>query len=141
MREHDLKTWTPHWEDVQAGRKPFEIRRDDRGFQVGDVLNLQEFEPALGFTGRTCRRLVTFKLDGGQFGLEPGACALGLAELEEAPATVLRFPVRAPIDPDKEAAAIRQMERAGFMSADQAARELVTIAAGQATREGEAARG
>lgn len=78
---HLLKCWTPHFEDVFAGRKPFEIRRDDRGFAVGDILELQEFEPGIGYTGRTCRRTVTFKFDAtawNGFGLLYGHCVMAL---------------------------------------------------------------
>ena len=44
---HKLKTWPiPFWE-VIAGSKTFEVRRNDRDFKVGDLLLLQEYEPAL----------------------------------------------------------------------------------------------
>lgn len=46
MAEHILKTWPNVFEAVKDGRKRFEWRRDDRGFEVGDVLVLQEYDPA-----------------------------------------------------------------------------------------------
>lgn len=45
MAEHKLKTWPNHFAAVRDGRKRFEWRRDDRGFEVGDVLVLQEWDP------------------------------------------------------------------------------------------------
>ena len=42
---HELKTIEPFFSDLRAGRKPFEIRRDDRDFKVYDFLCLQKFTP------------------------------------------------------------------------------------------------
>jgi hypothetical protein len=41
-RWHDLKTDAPVWDDAAAGRKGYEIRRDDRDYQVGDGLRLRK---------------------------------------------------------------------------------------------------
>ena len=38
---HQLKTWPQYWDAVQRGEKTFEVRKDDRGFQRGDILELQ----------------------------------------------------------------------------------------------------
>lgn len=40
-REHILKCWPEYFDAIKAGIKPFEVRRDDRGFQRGDILILQ----------------------------------------------------------------------------------------------------
>lgn len=45
MRTHILKCWTEQFAEVRSGRKTFEFRRDDRGFAVGDVLDLRDFDP------------------------------------------------------------------------------------------------
>ena len=42
---HKLKTWPTFFYDVVMGSKTFEIRKNDRGFNVGDELILQEYEP------------------------------------------------------------------------------------------------
>lgn len=42
---HELKTWPEFFRAVQSGAKPFEVRKDDRPYAVGDVLQLLEFEP------------------------------------------------------------------------------------------------
>lgn len=71
MAEHNLKTWPVYFWDVRRGVKSFEIRHDDRGYQVGDVLVLQEFKPrgyrsAGGkYTGEECWVLVTHIMRGG----------------------------------------------------------------------------
>lgn len=42
---HVLKTDPAMWTRVMAGEKTFELRKDDRGYQSGDVLHLYEFRP------------------------------------------------------------------------------------------------
>ncbi|EAE3145193.1 TPA: DUF3850 domain-containing protein [Listeria monocytogenes] len=41
---HELKILPEYYEDIVAGRKTFEIRKNDRDFQVGDYLILKEFK-------------------------------------------------------------------------------------------------
>ncbi len=43
---HELKILPPYFEAVIDGRKTFEIRKDDRGFQAGDTVTLLEYDPA-----------------------------------------------------------------------------------------------
>lgn len=45
MKTHTLKCWPAHFQAVKRGEKSFEYRSDDRGFEVGDVLVLREFDP------------------------------------------------------------------------------------------------
>ena len=42
MKKHELKTDPQVFDDVVSGRKTFEIRKDDRGFEVGDLLKLRK---------------------------------------------------------------------------------------------------
>lgn len=81
---HYLKTWAVFYAAVIDGSKTFEVRKDDRGFKVGDILHLQEFNPVTeSFTGRTCVRRVSYILPGGQFGVAPGFVVMGLQPLED----------------------------------------------------------
>lgn len=65
MTEHRLKTWPDHFAAVWDGTKTFELRRDDRGFAVGDVLKLEEWDPATrDHTDRYVRAQVTYVLAG-----------------------------------------------------------------------------
>lgn len=41
---HELKLSITYFESVESGEKNFEIRNNDRGFQVGDILELKAFE-------------------------------------------------------------------------------------------------
>lgn len=91
--QHDLKCWPSYFEALCRGAKNFEVRRDDRGFQKGDILKLEEWDPRpsphgmgpgpSGFTGNAEVRLISYILTGGQFGIEPGYVVLGLEKLDE----------------------------------------------------------
>lgn len=43
--EHELKCRTEYFQRVVSGQKTFEIRKNDRDYQVGDVLVLKEIGP------------------------------------------------------------------------------------------------
>lgn len=75
---HELKIWTHHFVEVQSGKKAFELRKDDRGFQVGDLLCLQEYDPETHhYSGRSVYRYVVSILS--KFpGLEEGYVIMGL---------------------------------------------------------------
>ena len=45
MASHELKSWPKFFSPMMDGSKTFEIRNNDRNFQVGDLLILKEFEP------------------------------------------------------------------------------------------------
>ena len=79
---HYLKTRSPYFSEVERGIKTFEVRRDDRGFSVGDILVLQEFDIVnKRYTGNMLSRSIVYKLEGDQFGIEAGYCVLGLGPL------------------------------------------------------------
>lgn len=88
MRHHELKTWPEFFEDIVSGAKTFELRNDDRGFNVGDSLELREYDPRTEtYTGRSTWRKVKHLLrhepDKGcaaTFGLAPGFVILSLED-------------------------------------------------------------
>ena len=43
MKIHELKLDTEYFDDVKSGLKTFEIRKNDRDYQVGDLLSLSRF--------------------------------------------------------------------------------------------------
>lgn len=48
MTRHELKVDPAYMDALVDGSKPFDARRNDRGFQRGDVLVLRELLPAVG---------------------------------------------------------------------------------------------
>lgn len=58
---HRLKTWPQYFAPAAAGIKPFEVRKEDRGFSVGDHLALEEWDPKTGeYSGRYVEREITY---------------------------------------------------------------------------------
>lgn len=89
-RVHDLKVWPENFDALVSGSKPYEVRRDDRDFQVGDSLLLREWRPldglaALfddGYTGRVVKATITHLTRGPiQFGDGPVLLASGVVVL------------------------------------------------------------
>ena len=65
----------------------FEIRKNDRDYQLGDFLYLQEYDPgSRRYTGREQTAEVTYVLQGGQFGIEEGYVIMGIKRLQRASA-------------------------------------------------------
>ncbi|WP_411239039.1 ASCH/PUA domain-containing protein [Bacillus altitudinis] len=56
---HDLKIMPQYFWAVKTGIKGFEIRRNDREFQVGDILRLREYKDG-HYTGRLVLGRITF---------------------------------------------------------------------------------
>lgn len=76
---HELKTWPEYFNAVFMGRKGFEIRKEDRKFNVGDTLLLKEWNPATeAYTGREKGLKVTYIISGGKFGIEEGYCVMSI---------------------------------------------------------------
>lgn len=85
MKTHYLKTWPEPFAAIVDGRKTFEVRVNDRGFEVGDRIVLQEYEPGSAeFTGAYVSADVTYMLQG-VFGLPPDVCVMGFRGLVKAP--------------------------------------------------------
>jgi hypothetical protein len=83
---HDLKTWTEYFQQVWDGRKSFEVRKNDRGYKVGDFLNLMEYFPELSekgskevFSDRWIHCRIDYILYGGVFGIEQGYVVMSIS--------------------------------------------------------------
>ena len=75
--EHRVKVLTPYFREVKECRKNFELRINDRDFQVGDTVILEEWTGDC-FTGDVVSRKIKYLLkDCPQFGLKEGYCIFG----------------------------------------------------------------
>jgi ASC-1-like (ASCH) protein len=73
---HELKILPAYFDAVYDGRKKFEVRFNDRGYQVGDTLILREYEKG-HYTGRSVEKKITYVLEN-SFGMEPHYCILSI---------------------------------------------------------------
>ncbi len=87
---HELKTDSEVFHATDRGDKPYEVRYDDRGYAVGDILMLKETvhtgeEMANGaplkYTGRMLVHSVTYILRGPIYGLKEGWVILSTKRL------------------------------------------------------------
>lgn len=87
MATHKLKTWTNAWEAMNDGRKGFEWRKDDRGYEVGDILELERYDPSRPdhsqpyWPESLLRVEVTYILRG-MFDVPPGYCIMSTRKLD-----------------------------------------------------------
>lgn len=82
--QHKLKCPTPYYTAIVRGEKRFDVRRDDRGFQKGDHVLLEQYEAGVGYicdpednVPFSVERKIQYILTGGQYGIEPGYVVLG----------------------------------------------------------------
>lgn len=89
VKHHELKTDPNAFRASELGVKPWEIRRDDRGFQVGDLVTLRETKASgadmragapLEYTGREREGRIAYIMHGPRYGLERGWCIFSLVE-------------------------------------------------------------
>lgn len=59
---HDLKILPEYFKEVIKGIKTFEIRKNDRPYQVGDTLVLHEWENGR-YTGEVAKKTITYILN------------------------------------------------------------------------------
>lgn len=45
--KHELKIWPKYYCRVRSGEKTFEVRDNDRDFQRGDIVVLNEYDPEI----------------------------------------------------------------------------------------------
>lgn len=65
IKKHELKCWPEYFRAIVANEKLFEVRLNDRDFQVGDILQLREWNPdTKTYTGAYISRKVTYILEG-----------------------------------------------------------------------------
>lgn len=70
---HEIKAYPAFFSEILSGKKTFEIRFDDRGYQVGHHLHIKEFDPVeakqiragnfrdtQGYTGREVKAEITY---------------------------------------------------------------------------------
>lgn len=72
---HQIKLVAEFFDDAAAGRKSFELRKNDRNYKEGDVLEMEEVKDGKK-TGRKCSKRIVYMMENFE-GLEDGYCILG----------------------------------------------------------------
>lgn len=77
---HELKTWPCYYDRIIEGKKNFEVRKNDRDFQVGDTLSLHRYDPETEarYSGKIITANVEYILHGPNFGIQEGYCVMGI---------------------------------------------------------------
>lgn len=58
---HNVKSWGMFYQDILTGKRTSDIRKNDRRYAVGDILNLNEFDPVTGkYTGHQQNVEITY---------------------------------------------------------------------------------
>ena len=71
-KEHELKCWPEFYQDVESGVKPFEMRKNDREYNAGDILHIREWHnESEEYSGRSCKKRVTYILSYNLFNAVP----------------------------------------------------------------------
>lgn len=84
---HELKTWPVYYGFILAQKKTFDVRKNDRGFEVGDILHLREWNPdSKHYTGRSIRFKITYIMRGPSFGIQEGHVVMGFDVRKTEPA-------------------------------------------------------
>lgn len=74
QKVHQIRLAKPYFDDVANGIKTFELRKNDRGYKKGDILEMMEFADGKN-TGRMVKMLVTYILED-YTGIEDGYCIM-----------------------------------------------------------------
>lgn len=76
QKTHIIRMEAMSFDDVASGKKSFELRKNDRGYKEGDVLDIMEFKDGRN-TGREIKADIVYMLEYHR-GLEEGWCILGI---------------------------------------------------------------
>ena len=73
---HQIRLANSYFDDVANKIKTFELRKNDRGYKEGDILEMMEFTDGK-YTGRSVKALVTYILED-YTGIEEGYCIMAI---------------------------------------------------------------
>lgn len=80
MKVHNLKIAPTYFQDVVSGKKKFEVRENDRGFLLGDILRLKEYDlENKRYTGQEVIVEIIYLLEN-FYGLKENYVVLGISD-------------------------------------------------------------
>jgi hypothetical protein len=82
QQEHQLKILPKYFNKVFSGIKTFEVRFNDRDFQTGDKVSLNEYaDTKTKYTGNQIDVVITYLLTDSVDGISKGYCVFGFVKL------------------------------------------------------------
>ncbi len=80
MKTHRLKCHPSVFRSIAAKVKTWDFRKNDRDYDVGDVLVLREYDPGPcgDYSGSVIETTVTYIMHGGRFGIPEGYCIMSI---------------------------------------------------------------
>ena len=82
MKIHELKIKNRYWAEVCEGAKMFELRKNDRDFQVGDIIQFELVDANIDISDFKYRITYILK-DVPEYGLDKDYCILGIAQINK----------------------------------------------------------
>lgn len=79
MKIHMLKCSHDIFIDMSTSKKMFDVRLNDRNYQIGDRLDIFDTTDQINSEVDHIHRFITYILIGGQYGIEKGYVVLGLS--------------------------------------------------------------
>ena len=81
MKQHELKIMPLYFQAVWDGIKTFELRKDDRGYLLGDILVLREWDGEKYTGSAICVKVTYILTDAEEYGLKDGYIIMGITHL------------------------------------------------------------
>ena len=83
-KTHEIKILERPYIAAHIGIKPWEYRKDDRCYNVGDILCLYLWNEVIGdYEGLSIKRRVTYILRGPAFGIPEGYCIMTTEKVQQ----------------------------------------------------------
>lgn len=82
MKKHELKILPQYFQPVWDGTKTFELRKDDRDYQRGDILVLREWDGEKYTGSALCVKVTYILQDADKYGLKNGYVIMGIRRIE-----------------------------------------------------------
>ena len=86
MKLHELKIKREYYEAILFGKKTFELRKNDRDYQAGDLIHFVNLDGTI-YIEETCEEKNVYQItyilkDVPEYGLDKNYCILGIKKLE-----------------------------------------------------------
>jgi ASC-1-like (ASCH) protein len=77
-QHHHLKCENEYYQAQEKGTKTFEVRKNDRDYQLYDMVYLEETVNGIKTGRKLPQKEIVYILHGGKYGIETGYCVMQL---------------------------------------------------------------